>query len=393
VAGPPVSSGQLAAADGPRSLPAAQRLAALTGRADGPPLDPPQGLVGALDALVRAIARCSASCGHEVTLDWGSLVCGRADLLGLTRQGRRSANGSCRLLRATDGWVAINLPRPDDLASVGALLGEACDDPWVALERAVPSLASADLAARGRLLGMPVASLPAGGADRPDLALAEACRTSDVRRCWGTERRWQAAGPRPCEELRVLDCSAMWAGPLAAAILSSCGASVVKVESERRPDAARQMAAFYRWLHPDGQEEVRLDLGQDEGRAALRGLVEQADVVIEGSRPRAFEQLGVGPLQVAPRAGRVWLSITGYGRRSPGREWVAFGDDAAVAGGLVGWERDEPVFCGDAMADPVTGMVGALAVLEALAVGGGILVDVAMADAAASVATDTLGVS
>jgi crotonobetainyl-CoA:carnitine CoA-transferase CaiB-like acyl-CoA transferase len=102
-------------------------------------------------------------------------------------------------------------------------------------------------------------------------------------------------------------------------------------------------------------------------------------VIIEASRPRALEQLGLDPTTVAPRAGRIWLSITGYGREAPGRDWVAFGDDAAVAGGLVGSDtQGDPVFCGDAIADPVSGLFGARAVLEAVDAGGGWLIDLAM---------------
>jgi crotonobetainyl-CoA:carnitine CoA-transferase CaiB-like acyl-CoA transferase len=81
------------------------------------------------------------------------------------------------------------------------------------------------------------------------------------------------------------------------------------------------------------------------------------------------------------------LSITGYGRRGPGADWIAFGDDAAVAGGLTATTNaGEPVFCGDAVADPVTGLFGAAAVLRSLAAGGGHLIDLALAGAAAAVA-------
>jgi hypothetical protein len=92
------------------------------------------------------------------------------------------------------------------------------------------------------------------------------------------------------------------------------------------------------------------------------------------------------------RPGQVWLSITGYGRSMPER--VAFGDDAAVAGGLVGWAgnqwaRDEPtapVFCADAIADPLSGACGALAVALSRSAGGGELIDLSMRDVAAAFA-------
>ena len=72
---------------------------------------------------------------------------------------------------------------------------------------------------------------------------------------------------------------------------------------------------------------------------------------------------------------------------------VALGDDAAVAGGLVGHAHarsntdSTPVFVGDAIADPLSGLEATLAVLEALGRGGGEIVEIALAEVAASYAT------
>jgi crotonobetainyl-CoA:carnitine CoA-transferase CaiB-like acyl-CoA transferase len=79
----------------------------------------------------------------------------------------------------------------------------------------------------------------------------------------------------------------------------------------------------------------------------------------------------------------VWISITGYGRAAPGRDWVAFGDDAAAAGGLVTWDDDGPCFCADAIADPLSGLTAAAATLEALEGDDAVLLDVVMARVAA----------
>ncbi len=57
-----------------------------------------------------------------IAVDAASLLAGRAGLLGLTRGGRVSAGGATRLLAARDGWCAITLSRPDDVAAVPALL-------------------------------------------------------------------------------------------------------------------------------------------------------------------------------------------------------------------------------------------------------------------------------
>ena len=179
-----------------------------------------------------------------------------------------------------------------------------------------------------------------------------------------------ASGARPL----VVDLSSLWAGPLAASLLVAAGCRVVKVESSSRPDTTREISpAFYDLLH-GGKESVVLDFSRPD---ALRALVAAADVVIESSRPRALEQLGA---RAAP--GQVWVSITGYGRTGPWRDRVALGDDAAVAGSLVVREADdgEPLFCADAVADPLTGMHAAVACMAAIVSNRGAFVDVAMRD-------------
>jgi crotonobetainyl-CoA:carnitine CoA-transferase CaiB-like acyl-CoA transferase len=165
---------------------------------------------------------------------------------------------------------------------------------------------------------------------------------------------------------------------------------VVKVESTTRADGARRgAAAFYDRLHA-GTASVALDLGSDEGRAALGRLVERADVVIEASRPRALEGLGIVAADIVSRGRcRVWVSITGFGRPS---NRVAFGDDAAAAGGLVAWGEAGPCFAVDAVGDPLTGLVAAAGVGAALATGGRWLLDVSMAGVAAHVAGADRGV-
>ena len=180
----------------------------------------------------------------------------------------------------------------------------------------------------------------------------------------------------------VVDLSALWAGPLCAHLLSRAGARVVKVEDPRRPDGARGgPAAFFDHLHA-GHEFRSLDFRADA--QALRALIASADVVIESSRPRALGALGISA-EAAADAGTVWVSITGHGRTDGNR--VAFGDDAAVAGGLVGSdEHGDPVFCGDALADPLSGLYAAGAALAQLRSGRGGLLDVAMSGVAADAA-------
>ncbi|WP_433598351.1 CoA transferase [Nocardia sp. CA-135953] len=345
----------------------------LTGRPDGAPTASPAAAYGLLLETTGALARITAQIGSEVCADPGLLLAGRAGLLNLRRGGRQTAGGAGRLLRTSDGWCAITLSRQDDIDSVPAILGmdSVAGDPWETLTTAARAWTATDLADRAQLLGVPAAALPSATP--------------------GPECPWQASRiAEPVVGARldgavVVDLSSMWAGPLCAHLLGRAGARVIKVESTRRPDGARRGdPRFFDWLH-GGHEQIAVDFHSPAGRETLRELVSTADVVIEASRPRAMAQLGLAPGERVHRDGQVWLSLTGYGRAEPMR--VAFGDDAAVAGGLVGWDAGEPVFCGDAIADPLTGICAALAVCCAVLGGGGQLIDLSMRATAAAFAS------
>lgn len=344
-----------------------------------------------MDRAASDLERCAAGLGRPIRIDWRDELALRARALARWPRGAVSANGSCRILRAADDWVALTVARPWDRSVLPALVeGPVARDEWETVRRWIATRSADEAVERARLLDMAAARLGSLPEDTPVPLRAS--------------RRWPAATPRLPERshrdepgralngLGVIDLSALWAGPLAARLLSQCGASVTKVEAVARPDGARQTPELYRLLHPSGQSSVVVDLATERGRAELHDLVEGADVVIEASRPRALEQLGCGPEEVGSRDGRIWLSITGYGRRGAGSHWIAFGDDAAVAGGLTtATQAGEPAFCGDAIADPITGILGASAVLRSLAAGGGHLVEVALAGAAAAVAQGDAG--
>ena len=186
------------------------------------------------------------------------------------------------------------------------------------------------------------------------------------------------ARPRRVEGLLVADLSSLWAGPLCGQLLARAGAVVVKVESPSRPDGTRRgEPAFFDWMN-SGKLSYAVDFDGDT--EALRRLLDAADIVIEGSRPAALQRRGLSADDMPGRTGRIWLRISGY-RDQPDRP--AFGDDAAVAGGLVGAAADGPVFCGDAIADPLTGLEAVRAVGQSLRRGGGEVIDVSMAQVAA----------
>ena len=374
---------------------AASGAMALTGYAGGLPSLKPAAAFGLLTRVTNDLAVATGASGVPVRADPAELLVGRAALAGLTRRGQVSAGGSSRLIRCAAGWCAVTLSRAADIAAIPAMLGvlgldvpepARPADAWAALDAAALGRAALALADAAQLVGIPAAALPR-------IPATVACPV------WPPWQASRIAGASPAARLAdalVVDLSSMWAGPLCARLLGLGGAGVIKVETADRPDGARAgNREFFDWLHA-GHQSIVLDFRSASGRRAVGALLAAADVVIEASRPRALEQLGLAPAQVRHSDGQVWLSITGYGQSVPDR--VAFGDDAAVAGGLVGWAINpvlggisdridsEPVFCADAIADPLAGVCGALAVAQSLANGGGELIDLPMRAVAAAFA-------
>lgn len=376
--------------DGEVRMWAASGAMALTGRADAEPLGPPAGLVPALSALGDRLRQRTARSGRPVDVDPLALLGERAAIAGLRRRGSVSCGGSTRLLPTSDGWLAVALARPDDDALVPAWLEREDlaegDERWRSIAAAVAGCRVSDLTDRGRWLGLPVAALPRRARDAP---AADRPSTPAVL----TEVPGAPAPARSLAGLRVADLSGLWAGPLCGSLLASAGATVVKVESASRPDGARGGPSQFFDLLNGAKSSVALDFGSRRGVRMLRAMLQAVDVVIESSRPRALAQLGIDAAALVAGGGpQVWVSITGHGRAGDAGSWVAFGDDAAVAGGLVAWDDAGPCFCADAVADPIAGLVAATAALDALAAGGRWMVDVALAGVAAHVAGPTLPV-
>jgi len=358
---------------------------ALTGPPDGAPVVTPGDLAGCARDAIEALGLLAGDAWRGGALDGAALLGERAAILGLGRHGTISPGGACRLLPTATGWIAINLPRDDDLASLPAWLGEPLrGDPWDFVAERVGRRHAAPLVARARLLG-----LAAAEAVTPRVRPRPWCR---VERCAPPVSRQRHREPL------VVDLSSLWAGPLATHLLGLAGARVIKVESVHRPDGARRGApAFYDLLNA-GKESVAVDLRSAADRARLRALIASSDVVVESARPRALAQLGLDARElVASVPGLTWVGITGYGRTGRGANWIAFGDDAAVAAGLatatgIAGGAASPLFCADAVADPLAGMHAAVAALDSWRRGGGLLVDVALrAVVAAALARDPHG--
>lgn len=301
---------------------------------------------GALEAILAARAKGLGLCARNVLV--------RDAPGGLDRPGIQSANRHCRLLRAQDGWVALNLARGEDRELVPVLCGSE-KEPWAALEDLAAGMSAATFRDRAAELQLPVAML--GECTAQDLVPVDPV----------------------CVPRKVVDLAALWAGPLCAGLLARAGAAVVRIESLGRPDPTPQVSPLLDARINADKTRLALDLRTPHGREALYRQIAETDVLVTSARPAALARLGLVPEKWPDLT---WVAITAHGFHGPGAERVGFGDDCAVAGGLVHWESGEPRFLGDALADPLTGLEAARAVLA----GQRGLIDMAMARVAAAYA-------
>lgn len=355
-------------------------LMALSGLPEGPPAMPAFDAMAGIEALMNLLRAATPSADDPPTPDI-RLLTERAALMGLTRGGAASCNRSCRFIEARDGWIAVNLARDSDIQSVPAWIGcDESDEPWQAIAAAAPLFDKADLVENARLLGLAVADVPLPG----EQVSSEAGLPWSMHAIGsgGADRRdWRRHPPR------VVDLSGLWAGPLCGGLLSALGAHVIKVEDIRRPDSIRTSCpAFFDLLNANKQS-VAIDFTNAADRERLAALIVHSDVVISSSRPRAFEQLGLEPAALAEKnPSLTWVAITAHGWSGPGRNFVGFGDDAAAAAGVVIWgEGGQPMFAGDAIADPLAGLAATAGALHGLQQGGGMLFDVSLRAAASFV--------
>ena len=133
---------------------------------------------------------------------------------------------------------------------------------------------------------------------------------------------------------------------------------------------------------------ITLDLKSESGRASLRALLAEADVLIENMRPGKLEALGFGCddlLRANPRL--VILRVSGFGQDGPYAQHPGFATIAEALSGfsaLLGEPEGGPLLPPIALTDEVTALVGAFSILAALRhaekTGEGQVIDVSLLD-------------
>jgi crotonobetainyl-CoA:carnitine CoA-transferase CaiB-like acyl-CoA transferase len=173
--------------------------------------------------------------------------------------------------------------------------------------------------------------------------------------------------------VRVVELGTMITAPLAGMMLADLGADVVKVE---RPDAGDPFRSFRGGLYSPhfiafnrNKRSVALDLQSEAGKAALRALLRESDVLLDNYRSGVMDRLGLSAEFIRSEYPRlIWCSITGFGADGPYADRPAYDAVAGALSGLASLMLDpaSPAASGPTIGDNITGMYAAYGILGAL---------------------------
>ena len=187
--------------------------------------------------------------------------------------------------------------------------------------------------------------------------------------------------PQALAGLRVIELGQLIAGPFAGKTLADFGAEVIKVEpppNEGGPggDPLRQWRMCHNgtsvwWqVQSRNKQSVVLDLRSEAGRADVRALAAECDVLIENFKPGTMEKWGLDYETLAKaNPGLIMLRISGYGQTGPYRDLPGFAVVAEAMGGLrhlMGEPGRAPVRAGVSLGDTLAALHGVIGVLLAL---------------------------
>jgi len=181
---------------------------------------------------------------------------------------------------------------------------------------------------------------------------------------------------KPLSGLKVLDFSAVYAGPICARLLSDCGAEVIKIETPGTGDVTRGPRGTSRvFAHFNaGKRSIAIDLKQETGQSLAKNLISDADVVIENFRPGVMEQFGLDYTTIKNvRPDLIYCSISGFGQTGPYVQRAAYAPIAHAASGFdfahtasQGEPDARPPIWGIMIADMLTGAYAFGAIQAAL---------------------------
>jgi formyl-CoA transferase len=201
---------------------------------------------------------------------------------------------------------------------------------------------------------------------------------------------------RALSDIRILDLSRVLAGPFCTMVLSDYDAEVIKIEQPGVGDGTRQWgppwiageSAYFLSVNRN-KKSMTLNLKTKKGRAILKQLLVEADILIENFKPGAMQRMGLDYESLSQdNPGLIYCSISGYGQTGPYRERPGYDFMIQAQGGIMsvtGPVEGEPHRVGVAIVDITAGLFASSAILSALhhreRTGEGQYIDVALLDA------------
>lgn len=179
----------------------------------------------------------------------------------------------------------------------------------------------------------------------------------------------------PLDGLRVIDLTRVLSGPFCTMILGDLGADVIKIEPPKGDPVRAQgtmtdgrsgyFAGFNR-----NKRSVVLDLYSDAGKAVLRRLLADADVLVENFRPGTLDKLGLDETTLKDMNPRLIVaSVNGYGSTGPYVDRPAFDFIAQAMSGFMGVNGEPdgpPMRAAPPVSDLIAGIYAATGILAAV---------------------------
>ena len=187
----------------------------------------------------------------------------------------------------------------------------------------------------------------------------------------------------PLSGVRVLEMGRLIAAPFCAQILGDLGADVIKLERVGRGDdirsygppflldeASRASASPFYLTFNRNKRSVAVDFSRPEGAELVRRLAAHSDVFIENYKVGSLEKYGLNEASIRSVCQEiVYLSVSGFGQSGPYAHRPA--TDILVQGmsglmSMTGQVDGPPTKVGVSIADMVTGLYGAVAVISSM---------------------------
>jgi alpha-methylacyl-CoA racemase len=209
----------------------------------------------------------------------------------------------------------------------------------------------------------------------------------------------QALKSGPLAGLRIVELAGIGPGPMCAMLLADLGATVIRIDRKQPAELGLKRPLRYDLLLRN-RHVVPIDLKEAQGREAALQLIERADALIEGFRPGVTERLGLGPDVCLARNPRLaYGRMTGWGQEGPLAQTAGHDINYIALTGVLEaiGRRDQPPtvplnLVGDYSGGALYLALGLLAaILQARLSGRGQVVDAAIVDGTASLATTFFG--